>query len=1839
MAKIYTSNPLQNLAKATTSPHTEPMKNRRQGAYVAALSPALWLLVACLVVLVGPDVWAQGAAQAQQSLGFPYLDPDPNRAKMLANAFVAQMGLFLGGVGGIPALTMLGAIAALIGGMSILFFRQFQPTIIAGWLLMVTIVIFVPLNSRLLFNPITVAEPQNVTSSSRGGSSPSGNQNPPSGTGTVVAHNGNPCPSNPRGCGFTPQLAAVHVTSIIQMVLSDLFRSTGWRGLMERQVADSMLRTRPELKLSEAWLLQNQRFVNQCSGQVTLGELIAGITPNNAGVVTSRNQGSPHRFGELWKRWGEEFANNSEHNKRPFIALLPSTLEQAQQYGWGSDTNNEFYRAYEKALSDIRKEFVKTDKKNVSFNPSGDQVSVAQALADLASAKFLEVNANTPLSGLREVNSISVNPGFFMTPFNLRDSRNSQAIWARSCYINDEAPAGTWGETVVRGLRAVGATAAGNGIISDNYSRTACLNAAAGAFSANIPLISAAYTTLSGLVGLVQAATVGGTRVGGELGNSNLIWGTPNNQWETYRFINQYTSGLTQEQATMTKPWQAFIRHFSIIEQMPVIYGDANLAPLNYENSNKGFPFVPFTPLVRQGCKELGQELLADAIKQFKPKRQGGVQPDDLLNGYLAMLTGDKQLSQDNITVDDLLQGTSNQAGDLRFNNNSRYTLLKMLADDANNTLLELGARGQSPQVKQAALINRYVKLAQDVTAQAFPTVARNSVALYAAQDGRTINSNLIGNTTVTETVGNAFFWVGEKVYAFISFFVGPVALGTIMFLNVFIDLAVFGIIVITPFLLIAGMLQPRKALGYLVISVMAVFVLKFVPISLIILNSIAGMVYELLPSALGINASLAQSMMILGLASIYTGLVGFTLYLLFKSGDPASTIGSLANLDNAAKMLPEALKKAAIGLATLAAGSLVLGPLAGMVGEASRRLGRKKKPGDGKGTQTSTEGDGGGGGSDGKGGGGGQMTQPRAAETDLPGSVGETLGDMTAENAKIAGDALGGRFNHEDILDRVSRTDANGDRVPSGEFRETYIDQNGTERTATFKMGQNGELLARISPPLDPDTRTPGSLNESTENQPDSAAGDTPVPDSDKDVNADNVNISGNKNDLEKELKTADNQQKRVEQPTGGTSPAASAADPARPVAGKVAEQPKTYTQEQLKTAQKVGQQSADLPTSNTQQEAALKALNAFNANIDEQIASLPFNTSLTPEKRAALANNLQKMKEEAKKNYEEFNQVAGDLGGFLNTLSQTNEVGNARIGADKDPSLWKVAASGFIGGFKAFGGGAASIPIIGNLIRGTIDEYYEAPERAKAWQAAGGFMKHWKAGGDAQRLKYYQQEIAPLTPGFQYQQMGQLGTFQAQVDLNLNAAAQSVARTRSEFEALLQQKINETKGSNISLNSLTVADIEAGKAKILFDAADYKGIGMVDAAQKLGTIRAEVAAMQQQSIKLSVPDGEGKLKDIVVQPNAAMFQRIYGDLGKNVAKYFDQAVLDWYGVVEKQTGRGKDEWNATQNMAYDHKAMAKFMAQDISTDYLITGHYKMVTGKDQFMTMRGQVLEMIKSRNTDAWEETTRLNDFVKNKHGNNRQNALIEAIQVVEGPGANLQDIKIKYMQKNPTATQAQFEREMLNKWLAHEKGGNHKSQMAQMADEAMARGAATWSKRLNRAINAEFQEQIDIQEQVIKDIGKKAGQYGANVYKKVLAPNSKKPLTHDGAHEELFERLRKPVFKALGKDIKRSLAENVKIMNKVVGGVMEELAEDLTGYYAGDFKDSKGKLKAGITFEPAKMEKFIQAVKAKFNESGVRMESGMEDALNELDKLKSLKKTKDGKLILDETSYDD
>lgn len=171
------------------------------------------------------------------------------------------------------------------------------------------------------------------------------------------------------------------------------------------------------------------------------------------------------------------------------------------------------------------------------------------------------------------------------------------------------------------------------------------------------------------------------------------------------------------------------------------------------------------------------------------------------------------------------------------------------------------------------------------------------------------------------------------------TIFKGANAAAYLMFLYHLMNMATLAIILITPLIFIMGVLIPSYAPGVLILSVLAIAVIKIVPITFTIISAILSLISMALPEGI------EQSILIHAAAGLYTGLVGITMFLMFKIGDPGSSLGALQQMDKSSKQIADASVKLTKTLAIGAAAAAVTGGASIAGGVA--RLGAAKAAGE----------------------------------------------------------------------------------------------------------------------------------------------------------------------------------------------------------------------------------------------------------------------------------------------------------------------------------------------------------------------------------------------------------------------------------------------------------------------------------------------------------------------------------------------------------------------------------------------------------------------------------------------------------------------------------------------------------------------------------------------------------------------------------------------------------------------------------------------------------------------------------------------------------------------------
>jgi hypothetical protein len=1516
------------------------MKNRRQGAYVAALSPALWLLVACLVVLVGPDVWAQGAqaaAAAETDLtryAFPYLGPDLTGQDLIRGSLVAQANL-LGAFNNssFTALQTLGTLAALVGGIFLAFNRKlWSPLTLAAWLTAVIVIIFVPISARLLFYPIQ------LTPRAMAGFNISEAARPIQATGYFA---------------FTPQVVAIDLASRAQLIVSDMFRSTGWRDLIGQSLAQNRLRANQVLNAGDTWLQSVKTHTEVYGCSANLADIFNSTQPNQQDNASAAIQTAPVvptvSFKQRWDQILTHYLSRSYYESMPPAIVLYDDRDIPTNY------NKETYALGIQRL--YREITLKNDSVAVENTSSAGNSLPAGAISIAAALDAIEAQFR---SGFFKPDSLStanasVNPGFFIIRNkDYSSNQNGPAAQLRQCYYRTPEE---------RNNNLINSNCAGERQSSQ----------------VNLTLGSMQPRTPRG-----HASTF--------LRASNQI--EPLNQQKIAQEFN-IRNIETLTAIPMNQTWDRFLVALKTpeVQNMPV--GMRDFEGKVVAGSNGAVQSVTTSANTDSGyaCIPQAEKLVKTALNNTLHNGTNGA----LAPLITTLLTPGQFPATGYLSISSIRTPA-------KINSNLSSTAVNLL-NVINGKLrdIDIEASRQNPprtltsQERQLVALSSVMELIQINTnklAQSQTTAERAALA-----DGQSVS--VVGWSGLTSVGGGLGQFMGEVLLTVGAFFTGPIAQAFVGFITILVQLSLLALIVITPFLLLAGVLMPGAAAGIFMITVMAAFILQFVPVTLIILNYLGGFIYDIIGATAGPRAWTMQNMLIIGMAGLYTSIVGLTLYLMFKLGDPAAMLGRLSALDGAAKQAADAGFKAVAAMALAPIGAGVLGGIFAAAGGYKNFFKKAAKAAglDGKGPDGAAS--------------GGTATDPK----NQPGGPGNALADgakgMREETTKdgilnpalnngdVAGMLEGAGFDSAEIgsgiiaganQSKFSKPDENGLRT--GQFQ---LSRDGQMFNATGKFDSNGGLVSAVIRDQQGNEveRFPAAASVSASDRPEGNV----VQDADK-VEAENVEVLNNP-ELEKTLKQNEGgtNTTAAATPSAGLSGATAAQQPAQAAAATSSQAPASKAPEAKKAT------TDTLPLTPEEQLAYNQIRTAAQAEefIQKRLERIEgpnshvqnHNRRVAAEQDAIIAarkkwlgdrNEASLSEAEKKQLKEEFDDPLslleqidttalrkGDKMMAYKALSDNLKLDMARGGADLPPGFWKTVGSGFLGGFKAVGGGAGSIPVIGGILKGAFNEYYEGAERAKAWQAAGGFWNHFKAGGDAQRMKYYQQEIAPLAAGYQYQQLSDVGAFQQMATSAQFQVAQSVAKMRADLEANIADKLGRT---GLKLTDMTVdgkfSHVGFNVQDLNVSAADLTGLGRMSAVQNIGSVYSEVAQQSGESWRIKVLSANGKeTKEVDIKPTVMAMSMLYGELAiKQSAKQFDAAMTDWYGISEKIYERDKSAWRQTQGMAYDKKAAAKFMLEDISTDYLAGGHLKMVQGKQTYAGYTGQYQAYLKLRNQENAE-----------------------------------------------------------------------------------------------------------------------------------------------------------------------------------------------------------------------------------------------------------------------------
>ncbi len=1587
---------------------------------------SLTLLGLVLVfMVVASNGWAQflveGGELAEKYTQYPFLGVDNTQRNMLINAFNFQSRIFTmmsgTGVEKVEAFNILAILGALVGALLLFFNAKIRkPMIVAPWLIVLILLVFAPYGSKLLFYPVSQQSLQPVFTGPRA---------------TIVEKD---CVSAPEICGFAPQIVAVHVASTLQMLFSDAFRSAGWEGLMESFKARAELSGSPNLNLNPQVIQRLNEYDKACSSTPITNHVdtlfpvssAAASTPTGAAGSSAPAEDQktvPIRFADKWKSITNEM-NNADID----VGLMPpdaielwddAAFKTAMtENGWGQTVQQEYEagltQLYQAAGGIATVSIDATTCSDAESCAGKTKVSALTALRKLEDSGFFKIyQKDQPYGEEDSGRDTRLLPGFF--------------VYWDGAKNNDSKSTEPADETF----------------------------SAAGA--------RACYQANSGELNMDPSCRRIGTNYGQQL---------------TYVKDNFFSSDNSIFSVPEWQIMSAIQDPRSAISRMPV-------KPRRYSEGVKTDEGTS-KPVVQEN--KGGQNCEVDGVNTIKEIINLTVGPEgttnkaarkDMFSNTQKLLLGETPLPA-RITLKDVC----NDVTDPDTASEECHTGAGLAADEEITNIGKNMAlffdeivRANSTKTtseKNNIMLREFLRLIQESSMNA--RKGDPDAAQKAAQDGT--SPEVVGARWLTSLGGGIATLLGSFIVQIGSWFVGPLSAAIIFFLTMLVDMSLMILIILTPFLLLAGLFVPGNAIGVLTVSIVGVFVLKFVPVTLVILNYLGAMIYTFV--GYGADPELAktmQSMIIIAMGGMYASLVTMTFFLLFKMGDASAILSRFTALDNNAKEIAQRGMGAALTLASAAA-IIAGGGVAAALGRGSMGLAAKKAAANlgippgwvdaAKGLAETPN-------KDAKTAGNGKEG-PEGVE-DLPT---EPLDGLTAEERAMRDqndDILGAKLDQAG-LERAKKQNAASDAKEmlrdvygrhfeggiSAEEAEKFVDEGRLVKEdkygnmREFQLTKNGDAYgvnpsgitpkiagasetvgtgigSTVGDAIGTDAQANAALSETNgmptaeggANTSQAAAGGGGIPASVTIAGGSlsSIDSVGEVGRIQQSATEQASMQDRVKEIAAEKEAERQAAENKDALAlanntkleptqreqlSKIADELDKTTDEDRR--EELFKQQDDVLKQAGKTKAGMKRDELLTRNMNDQIAEalLRFDSEhgeayQAADKKKQSGGALSKQEKELMAirdglaNFDTAGVAQGEIMSRLGTFESLNASLRARAGADNLPSLGASVLSGMYGGLTGAGGGLAKIPVIGPAITESINEFYQAPERARAAAAVGGLGAWWSAQGNAKRMGFYQKEMTPLVAAQQYESMSTIGGFQAQADLARQAANEAVARSRSQWEAMVASRAptlsmdlrNEilSKNPNISQSDLQVElsrrfneKINSSEFKVVMSAGELSGLGRLDAADKIASVRQEAFLMQGASLDVKRVkgglDGNMMLKagstaglnveveqvGVVLTPEA--LARVRGDLTTKatIGKY-DDMMLAHYGLAEKQYLRGDADWDSTRNMNTSGAAARMFARKDVSTDYLIGGHLKMVSGKEKFLEGKAQYETLVKFRN----------------------------------------------------------------------------------------------------------------------------------------------------------------------------------------------------------------------------------------------------------------------------------
>ncbi|MCV0371861.1 hypothetical protein [Filomicrobium sp.] len=759
--------------------------------------------------------------------------------------------------------------------------------------------------------------------------------------------------------------------------------------------------------------------------------------------------------------------------------------------------------------------------------------------------------------------------------------------------------------------------------------------------------------------------------------------------------------------------------------------------------------------------------------------------------------------------------------------------------------------------------------------------------------------------------IGSVIEWLGGGIVWIVSKFIGPFSIAVLNFCRIIIDMALAGAIVVTPFIMLIGVAIPQHAAGILIQVIGVVFILKLVPVVFIIIDNLAGIVYRTFGAIGGDDKSLKEGIFIFAIAGVYTQIVGMTLFLLFKIGD-AKNLEALRQIDDGAKRLADAGKNAAIAVASFVGAGALGGVLGGAGAFASGKAGKDVVAAAGQAALDSV--------SDYVPGAvkGGAEAFNQGFQGNSPSSGGELPIDangppaVTEEGETISLDSWKDAQQQWSYMNGGAAPTSADDWLAVNQLAQSLEEGGGA--ISIDALGRAKAAFRSVTGKIDLDAADMTVVEEMA------VALQLGVPEAEV-----RATMRGTVNAYHGTVAAGVAPLGGLPGVTGDVGHGIGRTG-GRGTAGAFPQQGQANQPQGAGTAGQGGAVPAPAPTKPpTPMQAAKDRIDEEEKVIRDRLSKLDIRISNVDDIASALRGEMPRV----------VNAAADKL--------VAAEARNDGLGIPgRRPGVLQSAAAGAFGGMMA-GGGLSKIPVVGDIIRNVLDEYYEAPERARAWQQAGGISNWMKARGDARRREFLEKEASTYGAGMQYQNMVTMGAMDGPWKVARKAAAEAAAKVRDERDA--------------------VRMVEAERGGRMLTGEDFRAATLANAIESLDRSLQNGALFKAGRVQVGADGKEVKLTPEVLK------ELVASKTTKALSSTVDELMLGHLYLDEKDGRQGTHA-----RTRGDARAIAKFVREDIGTDYQIGAFAKMQQGKNSFYHQQG----MVKRFREDLAVERVMLNRF---------------------------------------------------------------------------------------------------------------------------------------------------------------------------------------------------------------------------------------------------------------------